>query len=257
MSNEFDDTEFVDDESTEYSEEEVPAESNYLDMDEYSDYRVRANVDGEESEISISEAIAGYQRQADYTRKTQQLSSDREDFQFASALQAALEDSPADTIRMLQDHYGISKRDAEQLVEDENLDPTERRYRDLDNRLAQFEDDRSLREVEDEISALQDFYGDDFDVQEVVNSALKRGTTDLEGVYKQMAFDRIVAQSRLETGASQRRAATEDSVVQSKRAASVVSGGSSATGNTTSEGRGPITSIADAWAAAKLQHGAS
>lgn len=243
--------------STEESDKEssLAPEENYLDLQEYSNFRVPVKLDGEETQVSLSEAIAGYQRQADYTRKTQELSQQRESFQFASALQSALETDPAKTLEMLQDHYGISRQKAEQMVENENLDPSEQKYRELDSRIAQFEDERGLREVEREIASLEEKYGDEFDVAEVVASALKRGTTDLEGTYKQLAYDKIVAQSKLSQDAETRRKTKEESVVNAKREASVISGGSSATGNTTDES-GTITTIAEAYAAAKRQHGA-
>lgn len=49
-------------------------------------------------------------------------------------------------------------------------------------------------------------------------------TTDLEGVYKQLAFDKIVAQSKLEAAAKERLKQADDGVLEAKRAASVVSG---------------------------------
>ena len=55
----------------------------YLSVEEYSNHRVPVKLDGEELQIPLSEAIAGYQRQADYTRKTQELSQQREKIEFA------------------------------------------------------------------------------------------------------------------------------------------------------------------------------
>jgi len=42
-----------------------------------------------------------------------------------------------------------------------------------------------------EISRLQSKYGEEFDPQEVVSAALAQGNTNLEAVFKQIAFDRI------------------------------------------------------------------
>jgi hypothetical protein len=79
-----------------------PKIHQYLSVEEYSNHRVPVKLDGEELQVPLSEAIAGYQRQADYTRKTQELSQQRDQFQFASALEAALERDPAATIDMLK-----------------------------------------------------------------------------------------------------------------------------------------------------------
>lgn len=239
---------------------EVP-DTPILPVDEYSSHRVSVKVDGEELHIPLSEALAGYQRQADYTRKTQELSQQREQFQFASALQSALEANPADTINLLMDHYGISRQAAANIVSqteslDDDLDPVERRYRELDQRIASFEDYQNQQQVEREIQGLQSKYSD-FDVKEVVSAALRMNTTDLEGVYKQIAFDKMVAQAKLAQAAGERQQQADAAVVEAKRAASVVSGGASATASTTNETFVPITSVADAWEAAKRQMGAS
>lgn len=225
-----------------------------LNVAEYSNHRVPVKLDGEELQIPLSEAIAGYQRQADYTRKTQELSQQREKFEFASTLQAALENNPAATLSLLSQHYGSTEPVVE-AVDESSFSPEERKIRELDKRVASFEEFQSQQKIEKEISGLQTKYSD-FDVNSVVQSALRMNTTDLEGVYKQLAFDKIVAQSKLELAAKERLKNTDNGVLEAKRAASVVSGGSSAT-STTSDKTAPITSISDAWAAAKRQLGAN
>jgi len=245
--------------STETSVNTEAPDTPTLSVEEYSNHRVPIKIDGEELQVPLSEAIAGYQRQSDYTRKTQELSQQREQFQFASALSAALENDPKATIDLLSQHYGISRAQAQAMVQDaepEYLDPVEAKYRDLDQRIASFEDYQSQQAIEREIQGLQSKYSD-FDVKEVVTSALRMGTDDLEGVYKQLAYDKMVAQVRTEQAAREVKQGIEDNVLQAKREAAVVSGGASATASTTNDAFVPITSIADAWAAAKRQMGAS
>lgn len=229
-------------------------ETPVLSVEEYSNYRVPIKMDGEELQVPLTEALAGYQRQADYTRKTQELAQQREQFQFASALQTALERDPAATLDMLSKHYGISRQAAAEMVAEsddfESLDPTEQRYRELDKRLASFEEYQSQQQIEAEVKRLQSRY-EDFNINEVATAALRLGTTDLEGTYKQIAFDKLMAKQELERAALQKQQAAETAIVESKRAASVVSGGSSATATTTNETFEPITSISEAWAAAK------
>lgn len=227
-----------------------------LDVQEYSDYRVPVKLDGEELQVPLSEAIAGYQRQADYTRKTQELSQQRQQFEFATALEAALQRDPASTIDLLSKHYGISRQAVTDMLDNdesfEELDPVEQRYRELDNRIASFEEYQSQQQVEAEIRRLQSMY-QDFDVQEVVTAALRIGSTDLEGTYKQIAFDRMMAKQQLERQAAEKKSQAEQAVMDSKRQAAVVSGGASATASTTNETFEPIRSVAEAWAAAKRQ----
>ncbi len=231
-----------------------------LSVEEYSNYRVPVKLDGEELEVPLSEALAGYQRQSDYTRKTQELAQQREQFQFATALQAALDNDPAATIDLLSKHYGISRQAVTEMIADgedfDSLDPVEQKYRELDKRIASFEDYQSKQEIEREVQRLSSKY-EDFNINEVISTALRLNSTDLEGTYKQIAFDKMMAKAELERQAREVQQQKENALLESKRQASVVSGGSSATASTTSETFEPITSIAEAWAAAKRQMGAN
>ncbi len=226
-----------------------------LDMDEYSDHYITVKVDGEEVRVPLSEAVAGYSRQADYTRKTQELASQKQELQWASAIRQALESDPASTLDLLSNHYGISRNDARQMVEDDPFltdfgidDQVDKRLQEIDRRVSAFEQVQAQQRLQDEIVRLQTKYGEDFDPQEVVSSALAQGNTNLEAVFKQVAFDRVSARRSAETERTTK--ATE-----AKRAASVVSGATSA--RTAKDEVGPVKTIADAWAAAKRQHGVS
>lgn len=77
-------------------------------------------VDGETFEVSAQEAIAGYQRQADYTRKTQavaqtaaELESQREQSARAQQLWDAIENNPEKTITAIAQAYGLKLTPAE------------------------------------------------------------------------------------------------------------------------------------------------
>ena len=59
-------TDEVDESDAGASEEEL----EFFDIDQFKDSHVRVKVDGEELIVPLSEAVAGYQRNADYTRKT-------------------------------------------------------------------------------------------------------------------------------------------------------------------------------------------
>lgn len=240
--------------SPDSSEEFTASDSAILDIDQYSSYEVPVKIDGEELRVPLSEAIAGYQRQADYTRKTQELAEQKQALQFAATLQTALENNPAATIDLLSRHYGISRAEAQDMVDSmesyDDMDPVERRMRELDQRIAQFEEYQSQQQIEREINRLKSTY-DDFDANEVVQTALRTGIADLEAVYKQIAFDKFMKQKDLESKAAEMRQAKEQQVLESKRQAAVVEGGSSATVNTTTESVEPITSLSEAWAAAK------
>jgi hypothetical protein len=227
---------------------------DYFNVDEYADKYVKVTVDGEELEVPLKEAVSGYQRQADYTRKTQQLADERRGVQFASAIQQALDNDPNATIELLKSHYGLDQQDS---FEEDDLwaDPMEKQYRQLENRLKSFEEQQAMNELERNIGSLQQKYGEDFDANEVVSLALARGTTDLESVYKQVAFDRLYSGEQARRQAQSQRAQQEQQIVQAKRSSGIVAGGSSAQG--TSVDSQPITNLRDAFAAAKQQLGIS
>lgn len=235
---------------------------DYVDPSAFADKYVRIKVDGEELEVPFTEALNGYQRQADYTRKTQELATQRNQLQFAQTLQQALETDPQGTLSVLSRHYGVAA--ANQMIADaqqgapqepEFDDPLERRVWEMDQRFQQIEQERASERLQKEISRLQSTY-EDFNPQEVVQAALRFGTTDLEGVYKQIAFDRVVAKLHAQSQVGQIQQQQTEQIVDAKRGAAFVSGGASANGPT--EGpAGRISSVADAWAAAKQQIGIS
>lgn len=231
-------------------------DSPFLNVDEFGDHYVTVKVDGEDVRVPLSEAIAGYSRQADYTRKTQELAAQKQDLAWANAIKQALENDPSGTIDLLADHYGISRKEARKMVDDDPLfsddyqdeiDPVAKRLQEIDQRVSAFEKMQAQAHLQGEIQRLQSIYGEDFDPQEVVAAALAQGNTNLEAVFKQIAFDRIKVRKADE--------AKQASKVEGKKAAAVVSGASSAKG--TKSEAGTIRSISDAWAAAKRQHNVS
>ncbi len=226
----------------------------YIDIDSFADKYVKVQLDGEELEIPLKEAVSGYQRQADYTRKTQQLAEERKNVQFAQAIQQALDNDPLATIELLKNHYGL---DQQESFEDDDIwaDPMEKQYKQLERRLASFEEQQAMNELERTIGGLQQKYGDDFDANEVVSVALAQGTTNLEAVYKQMAFDRLYSREQAQRELQARKTQQEQKIVQAKRSSGIVAGGSSAQGS--SPDSAPITSLRDAFAAAKSQLGIS
>lgn len=221
-----------------------------LPVDEYGDKYVSVSVGGEELQVPLKEALSGYQRQADYTRKTQELSEQRKQVQYGVALQEALQNDPNGTLALLSQHYGVAQQPSEE--EELYMDPVEKQYRQLDQRLAAFEQQKAMDQLEKTVQSLQTRYGSDFDANEVVAKALAIGSSDLEAVYKQVAFDRLYEDASAVRHLREKKAQEQTQVTQAKRQASVVSSGSSASSADVSAK--PITSLRDAYEAAKRQH---
>ena len=223
---------------------------DYFAWDEYADKSVKLNVAGEEVDVPLKEALAGYQRQADYTRKTQELSEQRKQVQFGTALQEALQNNPGDTLELLKQHYGLN----EQQTSDEDelyMDPVEKQYRQLETRMKAFEQEKAVRDLEKTVESLSRKYGDAFDADEVIAKALATGNSNLEAVYKQTAFDRIYEQSLTTSQVKAKKAEEEQAIVQSKREAAVVSKGASA--KSADVASKPVTTLREAFELAKRQ----
>ena len=239
---------------------ETPTESyEYVDTSAFDGKYVKVKVDGEELDVPFNEAIQGYQRQADYTRKTQELSQQREQLQFAQTLQQALESNPQQTLDVLSRHYGVAE--AQRMVAEATDtpetpqfdDPLEQRIWEAEQRIQSYEQERANEQLQKEIARLQNTY-EDFNPQEVVKAALDAGTTNLEAVYKQIAYDRLVQKVRAGEQANQIVQDQNQQVVDAKREAGFVEGGASANGPSDVP-VGKIGSIHDAWALAKNQMG--
>ena len=234
--------------STEIGEAPVVAQ-DYFTWDEYADRPVKLNIAGEEIDVPLKEALAGYQRQADYTRKTQELSEQRKQVQFGTALQEALQNDPKSTLELLKQHYGLEEQ---QSSEDELLlDPVEKQYRQLESRMKAFEQEKAMRELEKTVESLSRKYGDAFDADEVIAKALATGNSNLEAVYKQTAFDRIFEQNVTANQVKAKKADDEKAIVQAKRDATVVSKGASARSADVSSK--PVTTLREAFELAKKQ----
>ena len=154
---------------------------------------------------------------------------------------------------MLSRHYGATSPVNQQPEMPEFVDPLERQVWELNQKIASFEQAQAQAELQQEISRLQNQYPD-FNATEVIQTALQMGVDNLEAVYKQIAYDRLIREVQTYKSALDVLAQQNSQVVDAKRNAAFVAGGASANGAGV-EPVGRITSVADAWAAAKRQNG--
>lgn len=219
---------------------------DYIDVNEYGDKHVIIKVDGEEVEVPLKEALAGYQRQADYTRKTQELSKQKQEIQTAAALAQALERDPFGTLSLLQQHYGVSQPNVQAVEEDIWVDPVVKELEEIKAWKRELEYQQTLSQVEKEITDLERKYGEDFDREEVIARALATGSQNLEETFKLIQFDKVYAERTQAT----KKVAETTKRTQAKRDASVVSGSTSARGGAPAPAPKP-TSVLDAWTQAE------
>jgi len=245
----------------------------YLDLDDdVANRYVRVKVDGQDEEVPLREALSGYSRTADYTRKTQELAQQRQQAEYALTVERALRAQPAETLRLLAQQYGVEfgqqapTQQAPDSYEDPDdnpyLDPTERRLAQVErqNQLLQqqWEQRQANEHLQATVGSIQQRYQlSQNDVREVVSTALQQGLgpESFETIWKSIAFDR--AMTLQQQNAQRQAAANAQRQAAGANAQQLIGNGGSATRAGTSPApanTGPLT-IAEAFAQAERQLG--
>ena len=258
----------------------VEEPKNYLDVDEVADRYVRVKVDGEDQKVPLREALSGYSRTADYTRKTQELAQQRQQVEYALAVQRALQAQPQATIRLLAEQYGIQPDPSPQSPppqtngsgwqqpsyaddgDDDLMDPMEKRLNQQQRMLEQLTQAEQQRDANVRLSSAigglqRKYQADESTVREVVGTALQAGMgpESFEMIYKNIAYDREqqarqAAMANRQTQEAQREAAKTRNGQLIGNGPSAASAGGSQPGVSD----GPV-SIQDAYEAALREHG--
>ena len=214
---------------------EVPQEPAYT-----------VKVDGEEQQVSLEELQQGYQRQADYTRKTQEIAAERDRLQQAEAIVSALEHDPEGTLQTLAHSFNVAPITGQQVSDDEyaEVDPTQQKLAELEHKIARQEQMERVQRVEREVSTLQEKYGE-FNREELLNHALKNGIPNLEAAYTHMRFNDVKSTAD--------KLSQEQEITNKKREAAVVTPGGSTQSGVETEPTPQVSSLREAFALAKQQ----
>ncbi len=200
-------------------------------------------IGGEEQAVSLEELQNGYQRQADYTRKTQELSRERERLAQGEAIVQALESDPQGAISALGDAFGIglgnqTTEDAESF---EDLDPEEVRLRRLESAIEEQERAARQHNLQNELTGLRDKYNDNIDENQLYSHALKHNIGNLEAAYTHMTYGKMQSKAR------------DAEIVEEKRAATVVESKVGAPAGNVERAAKAISSVRDAYLLATEQ----
>lgn len=230
--------------------EAPPAEPeyDYLDDDTLASKYVRAKIDGEEVSVPIHEAVQGYQRQADYTAKTQELARLRQEAEQALRLQQALQTSPGMTVQILANQAGVSVEEylgmtpaqQQQAIQDNQepdyADPLERALAEERQARIALQERIEAREADEYLqrsvaSLKQTYQIDDDEVRAVVGQALQMGVGPeaFPMIYQSRAFQKLQAKTEAQREAEELRKQDEQKRQAAAAAASqtVTSGGGS------------------------------
>ena len=150
------------------------------------DYTVK--IDGAEHQVTLEELQQGYQRQADYTRKTQELASERQRLQQAETIVNALEADPQGTLEALGGALGVQGNPGTQDdMSWEDEDPTTQRVAQLEAQVAQQAKTHRQQALDKEVARLKGVYGE-FDERELFQHALNNKIANLEAAYAHKNF---------------------------------------------------------------------
>ena len=248
-----DDDDDLDIESDDESDDDATLED--FDFDSVKDKPVSVTVNGETFEVPLAELRNGYMRQADYTRKTQQIAADGEVVRWAKVLQDGFKNDPQAVIGYLADQYGVKPTNEpdpwQELVEnDPSLAPLVQRIQQQDVELANLRtqsqttaQEREAAAVRAELNDVQTKYSD-FDPQQVIPIALQNGVR-LEQAYKLWKADQMI-NSQQETVAAQAKAeAAAARREKAKTAKAKVSQGASKSKATSDDGWRKFDSFED------------
>jgi hypothetical protein len=234
---------------TDQQQEPEYTDKAYLDIDDDLAQRyVRVKVDGVDEEVPLREALSGYSRQADYTRKTQELAQQRQQAEYALTVQRALQSQPEETLRLLARQHGVQFEQSpppymgrEQPSDDDGYapspyaDPIEARLNQQQQMIEQMMSQQAQRQADETLRAaiggLQQRYQlDEATVREVVGTALqaRMGPESFDMIYKNIAFDR--AQSARAQAQAQRQAQEAQRGARGAVASQLIGNGSSANG---------------------------
>jgi len=202
-------------------------------------------IDGEEHQVTMDELQSGYQRQSDYTRKTQELARERERLAQGEAIVQALESDPQGAVTALADAFGVgitgNQNGTTDMVEDVDMDPDESRLRRIESSIE--DQNRAWRQqnLQGELSTLEQKFNAPIDQSALFAHALKHNIGNLEAAYTHMTY-----------GDMQRKAQNAD-IVDEKRAAMVVDSSSGTPSGNVERATNAVQSIRDAYMLAREQ----
>ncbi len=192
------------------------AESEQLETDSHE-----VTVNGETFQVTLDELVNGYQRQADYTRGTQEIADMKKEYGKAITLWEALEGDYVGTVQTLMSRTGMKGQVAPKPEVDLEALLDEKLAEKLANdpRLQQLENENSLRQLDVMFGEVEREFDlpslTDADKQVILTKAQEWGSTDLNYVVYRLLQQQDKAKAvqknvELVSSSKGRRSADED-----------------------------------------------
>lgn len=233
------------DEATDTGDQSAPVET----------YKV--TVDGVEREVTLDDLVSNFSKGENYTRKSQELATERERLQFASQIAEALRDDPEQALFQLLNHYRVDPRPwfEQEQGETEELDPWEQKVQQLEQYVTSQQEEEFARQVYGEIDRIKTEFKDDaLDPDELLDYASDNGITNLEKAYLARWAEKLVQAQANGKGEAKPSKADEEAERAKRAAAALVESGSSRNAGQAALG-GDKPSLREALAAAVEEHG--
>lgn len=169
--------------------------SDSWNWEEFSDQLVPVTVDGATEMVTLRELRDRGMRQADYTRKTQEIAEIRKTAEWANAVQSAFERDPQATLMALAQAYGVydpgqgvASQDDRRALSLDDLDEDVRPWaaqaqqaaqqaQQLQQKVAAMEMEQLKAEINAELHQMKARYGDSFDPVAVLSTAADKGVS--------------------------------------------------------------------------------
>lgn len=215
-------------------------------------------VGGKAQEVTLEEALNGYQRQADYTRKSQELAAERQRLAQAEQVYRAIETNPAEAIPALARLLGVDLGTPQgQAAVAAALDPSDpvslltskvdqmltvQQQRDIaeQQRVAQAQQVSVVQaQIERDLQDLAVEYGE-FDRTALMQFAVNAEIPNLRSAMKAFQWEQ----------AEDTRIQERNRAIEAKRTAQVVEGGRSPQAGANSSSERKFTSVREAFLAA-------
>lgn len=238
----------------ESSEDEVSTDESEGSDDDTSDETFTVTVNGEEIEVTRDELLAGYSRQSDYTRKTQELAAERQRLEGLEQLAQALQTDPKVALETLAEQLGVDlvgnqSFDSVDTDDLDDLDPLEKEVKELRKIIEDLSNESKMTaaqraqaeadaQLDAELAAIREI-DPEIDENELLQFALDNQQPTLA-----LAHELMLARKGKQTPAK----SEQDEVLERKRNAPPVEGGTGRKG--AKPGGGKIASIGDALRAA-------
>lgn len=157
-------------------------------------------IDGKEVEVTLEELQSGYMRQADYTRKTQDVAANKRRLETLERFEQSLESDAALTIQQLAEAYGVELTPAQQQAAAEaaaQLDPDDPVAKELnelkqwkqqvESQFTQRQEAEMQAQIDADLDAVKTEFNDpNLDETELLEFAIENSVPNLKLAYRAM-----------------------------------------------------------------------